>query len=114
MNKSFKYFFLLLSSIIHAESIVVDANLDEAEWEKAYIINEYYETVPYTLTPAEVQTVTKIISNKEGIYIGFTNYQENDSMLFGESDVQTESEEVDEYLSGEESSLKSEAENTGL
>ena len=85
MNKSFKYFFLLFSSLIHAESIVIDANLDEAEWEKAYIINEYYETVPYTLKPAEVQTVTKIISNKEGIYIGFTNYQDNDSMLSNKS-----------------------------
>ena len=81
MKSSLKYFFLILPSLIFAESIVIDANLDDAEWEKAFVINQYFETVPFTLKPAKVKTITKVISNKEGIYVGFTNFQDNESML---------------------------------
>ena len=85
MNKSFNYFFLLFSLFINAESIVIDANLDEPEWDTAITINQYSEVIPFTLQPAEERTVAKIFSNESGIYVGFTNFQENSTMLSNKS-----------------------------
>ena len=81
MKKNLKYLFLLFLPSAYIHSIEIDASLDEAEWEKAIVINEYFETVPYTLTPSEVKTETRIFSNENGIYVGFTNFQDNESML---------------------------------
>ena len=85
MNKSYNYFFLLFSLFINAESIVIDANLDEPEWDTAITINQYSEVIPFTLQPAEERTVAKIFSNESGIYVGFTNFQENSTMLSNKS-----------------------------
>ena len=85
MNKSYNYFFLLFSLLINAESIVIDANLDEPEWDTAITINQYSEVIPFTLQPAEERTVAKIFSNENGIYVGFTNFQENSTMLSNKS-----------------------------
>jgi hypothetical protein len=85
MNKSYNYFFLLFSLFINAESMVIDANLDEPEWDTAITINQYSEVIPFTLQPAEERTVAKIFSNKSGIYFGFTNFQENSTMLSNKS-----------------------------
>ena len=46
MNKSLKYLFLLFLPSAYSQSIEIDANLNEAQWENAIVINEYYETVP--------------------------------------------------------------------
>ena len=81
MKKNLKYLFLLFLPSVYIHSIEIDASLDEAEWEKAIVINEYFETVPYTLIPSEVKTETRIFSNENGIYVGFTNFQDNESML---------------------------------
>ena len=85
MNKSYNYLFLLFSLFINAESIVIDANLDEPEWDTAITINQYSEVIPFTLQPAEERTVAKIFSNENGIYVGFTNFQENSTMLSNKS-----------------------------
>ena len=85
MNKSYNYFFLLFSLFINAESIVIDANLDEPEWDTAITISQYSEVIPFTLQPAEERTVAKIFSNESGIYVGFTNFQENSTMLSNKS-----------------------------
>ena len=85
MNKSYNYFFLLFSLFINAESMVIDANLDEPEWDTAITINQYSEVIPFTLQPAEERTVAKIFSNENGIYVGFTNFQANSTMLSNKS-----------------------------
>ena len=85
MNKSYNYFFLLFSLFINAESIVIDANLDEPEWDTAITISQFSEVIPFTLQPAEERTVAKIFSNESGIYVGFTNFQENSTMLSNKS-----------------------------
>tara|TARA_B100001093_G_scaffold30060_1_gene26079 strand:+ start:892 stop:3174 length:2283 start_codon:yes stop_codon:yes gene_type:complete len=85
MNKSYNYFFLFFSLFINAESIVIDANLNEPEWDTAITINQYSEVIPFTLQPAEERTVAKIFSNENGIYVGFTNFQENSTMLSNKS-----------------------------
>ena len=85
MSKSYNYFFLFFSLFINAESIVIDANLNEPEWDTAITINQYSEVIPFTLQPAEERTVAKIFSNENGIYVGFTNFQENSTMLSNKS-----------------------------
>ena len=85
MNKSYNYFFLFFSLFINAESVVIDANLNEPEWDTAITINQYSEVIPFTLQPAEERTVAKIFSNENGIYVGFTNFQENSTMLSNKS-----------------------------
>lgn len=85
MKIHFKYILLLFLPAIYAESIIIDADLSEKDWDKAIVIDKYYETSPYTLKPGNLKTITRIISNKEGIYIGFTNFQDNSSMLSNKS-----------------------------
>ena len=79
------YFLVFWFPFILSETIVLDGNLDESAWIDSFIIEEYYEVVPYTLKSAKVKTTAKIFSNEDGIYVGFINYQENSSMLSNKS-----------------------------
>ena len=80
-----KYILIFWIPLISGKTIILDGNLDEPEWESAFVIDEYYEVVPFTLNPAKVKTTAKIFSNEEGIYIGFINYQKNSSMISNKS-----------------------------
>jgi len=80
-----KYILIFWIPLISGKTIILDGNLDEPEWESAFVIDEYYEVVPFTLNPAKVKTTAKIFSNEEGIYVGFINYQENSSMISNKS-----------------------------
>ena len=80
-----KYILIFWIPLISGKTIILDGNLDEPEWESAFIIDEYYEVVPFTLNPAKVKTTAKIFSNEEGIYVGFINYQKNSSMISNKS-----------------------------
>ena len=77
----FKFICLLITFVISAETIIVDGNLSELEWQDAYEINKFFETSPYTLKESKEKTKTLIFSNKDGIYVGFKNYQATSSML---------------------------------
>ena len=74
---------LFLVLHLEAESITIDGDLSEPEWEKAKVIDRFYEVSPYTLreTDSSERTKALIFSNKDGIYIGFKNYQSKSSML---------------------------------
>ena len=63
-----KYILIFWIPLISGKTIILDGNLDEPEWESAFVIDEYYEVVPFTLNPAKVKTTAKIFSNEEGIY----------------------------------------------
>ena len=79
-----KYLYILLASLpLLSEVISVDGSLDEPEWEKAQVIDRFYEVSPYTLQEREEseRTIALIFSNKDGIYVGFKNYQDSESML---------------------------------
>ena len=79
-----KYLYILLASFpLLSEVISVDGSLDEPEWEKAQVIDRFYEVSPYTLQEREEseRTIALIFSNKDGIYVGFKNYQDTESML---------------------------------
>ena len=73
-------YFLIQSSILNAE-IIIDGKLDEVEWNQAKQITTFYEVFPYTLDAVEdIKTVILIQESEEGIFIGFKNYQSNESM----------------------------------
>ena len=76
-----KFFILFVSVNLIAESIVVDGNLDEPEWQTAFKITEFYESDPYTLRKTDDETEAYIFSNEDGIYVGFINYQDESTML---------------------------------
>lgn len=79
-----KYLYILLASLpLLSEVISVDGSLDEPEWEKAQVIDRFYEVSPYTLQERDEseRTIALIFSNKDGIYVGFKNYQDSESML---------------------------------
>ena len=79
-----KYLYILLASFpLLSEVISVDGSLDEPEWENAQVIDRFYEVSPYTLQEREEseRTIALIFSNKDGIYVGFKNYQDSGSML---------------------------------
>tara|TARA_B100001741_G_scaffold68988_2_gene55127 strand:- start:2620 stop:4911 length:2292 start_codon:yes stop_codon:yes gene_type:complete len=73
-------YFLIQGSILNAE-IIIDGKLDEVEWNQAKQITTFYEVFPYTLDAVEdIKTVILIQESEEGIFIGFKNYQSNESM----------------------------------
>ena len=79
-----KYLYILLASLpLLSEVISVDGSLDEPEWENAQVIDRFYEVSPYTLQERDEseRTIALIFSNKDGIYVGFKNYQDSESML---------------------------------
>ena len=83
MTKYFKIVSLFVVLHLQAESIIIDGDLSEPEWEKATVIDRFYEVSPYTLKETNPSERTKalIFSNKDGIYVGFKNYQNKGSML---------------------------------
>jgi hypothetical protein len=56
-------------------AIVVDGVLNEPEWAEAQVFEEFVITEPRTGEAAKYRTVARVLSNKDGIYIGFSNYQ---------------------------------------
>ncbi|MAR95767.1 MAG: hypothetical protein CMD46_05395 [Gammaproteobacteria bacterium] len=76
-----KYLIYFLTLPVLSNAIVIDGVLDEAEWETAHTITEFYETSPYTLKKYKDETIAYIFSNPDGIYVGFINYQDESTML---------------------------------
>ena len=79
-----KYLYILLASFpLLSEVVTIDGSLDEPEWDNAQVIDRFYEVSPYTLKEREEseRTIALIFSNKDGIYVGFKNYQDTDSMF---------------------------------
>ena len=72
---------LLFSISLVSETIIVDGELNEPEWQSAFKITEFYETDPYTLKKTDNETIAYIFSNEDGIYVGFINYQDESTML---------------------------------
>ena len=51
-----KFLMLFVSVNLIAESIVIDGNLDEPEWQTAFKITEFFESDPYTLRKTDDET----------------------------------------------------------
>ena len=81
MKRLFLTILLFSTTLLKAESIIIDGILDEPEWVNAFSISEFYQTSPFNLQKSEDETLAFIFSNEDGIYIGFINKQSNASML---------------------------------
>ncbi|MFT7559742.1 MAG: hypothetical protein ACI93R_001657 [Flavobacteriales bacterium] len=77
MSKIIPYIGILyfLMQSVSASAITLDGVLDESEWAEARIVNNFTTVEPYSLVPPEHSTLARIISNKDGIYIGIVNEQ---------------------------------------
>ena len=84
MKKFFNFLlvlFLCLPIMAIKAEIIIDGKLDEDDWNDARQITTFYEVFPYTLNPVkDIKTVILIKESEEGIFIGFKNYQSNESM----------------------------------
>ena len=67
-------FCLSLSSQSYG-AISIDGVLDEPEWEQAQLYSDFVTVEPLTGEPAKYSTQVRLLTNAEGIFIGFTNYQ---------------------------------------
>ena len=85
MIKYLKYSLLFFALPFLAESISIDGNLNEPEWQTAAVIDNYYEVSPYTLKKSKYKTTALIFSNEDGIYVSFKNYQKKSSMMTNKS-----------------------------
>ena len=64
-----------------SSEIIVDGILDEPEWKDSRKFDTFYEVYPYSLKEvSEFDTEILVYENDEGIYIGFRNFQSNQTM----------------------------------
>ena len=71
---------LLLSSCLFSLSsvsgeIVIDGVLDQQEWADAEIYSDFVTVEPLTGDSAKYRTEVRVITNSDGIFVGFSNYQ---------------------------------------
>ena len=74
LKKILVFIFSFFSSIL-VTAITVDGNLDEPEWQKAKIINDFVTVYPNDKSKPKFKTEVRIFSDEKGIYFGFTNEQ---------------------------------------
>ena len=70
---------LLFSSFLFS-TIKVDGKLDEEEWRSAEEISKFYQVGPFTLEEPEQKTVVKVYETEDGLYVGYINYQPEETM----------------------------------
>jgi len=72
-------FILSLCSLFMASnafgSITIDGVIDEPEWQDAAVYSDFVTVEPLTGGPAKYSTEVRMITNDEGIFVAFTNYQ---------------------------------------
>jgi len=79
--RSVGWFLLLSFSLSIFSEIKIDGILDDPEWENAREVTQFYEVHPYTLNDVkDFETKILIQESEKGIYIGYKNYQSNESM----------------------------------
>jgi hypothetical protein len=56
-------------------AITIDGLIDEPEWQDATVFSDFVTVEPLTGGPAKYSTHVRMITNDEGIFVAFTNYQ---------------------------------------
>ena len=64
---------LLTSNDIN--SVELDGVINDAEWEDSKSVDVFYTVYPFSLNKPSLKTEARLISNEEGIFISFKNYQ---------------------------------------
>ena len=80
LKASSSQLWLLLSCCLFSISswsagIVIDGVLDEEEWASAKIYSDFVTVEPLTGDSAKYRTEVRVITNSDGIFVGFSNYQ---------------------------------------
>lgn len=80
LKASSSQLWLLLSCCLFSISswsagIVIDGVLDEEEWASAKIYSDFVTVEPLTGDLARYRTEVRVITNSDGIFVGFSNYQ---------------------------------------
>jgi len=65
----------LISPLSVSAGIVIDGVLDKEEWAGAEIYSDFVTVEPLTGDSAKYRTEVRVITNPEGIFVGFSNYQ---------------------------------------
>ena len=65
----------LISPLSVSADIVIDGVLDKEEWAGAEIYSDFVTVEPLTGDSAKYRTEVRVITNPEGIFVGFSNYQ---------------------------------------
>lgn len=66
---------VLTTSPSFANTIKLDGNLTEPDWQKATTYRDFYKVKPATLSVDSSKVEAKILTNEDGIYIGIINNQ---------------------------------------
>ena len=74
LKKILVLFISIFSSFL-VTSITVDGKLDEPEWQKAKLINNFVTVYPNDKSKPKFKTEVRIFSDDKGIYFGFKNEQ---------------------------------------
>jgi len=62
------------SNALRAE-IIIDGIIDEIEWNDAQVFDEFVTVEPLSGDSAKYKTEVKLLTNPQGIYVAFLNYQ---------------------------------------
>ena len=55
--------------------IIIDGIIDEIEWNDAQVFDQFVTVEPLSGAPAKYKTQVRLLTNAEGIYVAFSNYQ---------------------------------------
>ena len=78
-SQKFVSLILFLLPVFVSANIVIDGKLDEAEWQDAQSIEEFYIINPFSLAKPTHETKALIHSDDLGIYFGFINSQPDET-----------------------------------
>ncbi|WP_448565367.1 DUF5916 domain-containing protein [Thalassotalea ganghwensis] len=98
---------LVCSSIAQANTMIIDGQLNEAQWQNAQVINNFVTTKPYSLTTPEYQTEVRVLSNEQGIYIGIKNQQPKATQISTRTSK-------DDYLDADYNNIIVDFDNNGI
>ena len=75
--------FMTATAVRCFETPVIDGILDEAVWQSALPVDEFFQTNPLELTPPSEKTIVRILYDDNSLYISFQNYDSQPRYLDG-------------------------------
>ena len=82
MSKKLICFLITFFYVVNLQSITIDGELTEPEWQKAKSFTDFLTIFPDTLAPPKYKTEAKYFADEKGIYFAFINYQPKEKQTF--------------------------------
>ena len=60
-----------------AEAPIIDGDLSDASWARAFVVFDFYQNSPDAFAPATERTEVRIMYDENNLYFGFYNYDSN-------------------------------------